>query len=123
MRVQRSEPSSFGHRRRAPPRSRSAVQHDVPIHVTPFMTARAAPGQGANRDRADASEHPVLRRGHEPSTEGGEGMTQLDYLVALVAVQRVRERLAGAFTSGSEYRPVYRPGGPRPHARSSNPRR
>lgn len=49
-------------------------------------------------------------------------MTQLHYLAALVAVQRVRERLEGSYVPGNPHRPVNHPGGPRPHARSRNPR-
>ncbi|MFO7544069.1 MAG: hypothetical protein R6W77_01080 [Trueperaceae bacterium] len=49
-------------------------------------------------------------------------MTQLDYLAALVAVQRVQERLEGAFAPRRLQRPANHPGGPRPHARSRNPK-
>jgi len=50
-------------------------------------------------------------------------MTQLDYLAALIAVQRVQERLDGAFPQhGGPRRPVYRPFGPRPHTRTRNAR-
>ncbi len=50
-------------------------------------------------------------------------MTQLDYLAALIAVQRIQERLDGAFPPhGGPRRPAVRPIGSRPHARSRDTR-